>query len=89
MRFIRIFLLTQFHDGKKFDSTRENGVPFEFVVDKGDVIPGWDMALLKMTLGERSRIICPASLAYGSKGFLGIVPPNATLIFEIELLTIK
>lgn len=75
-----------FLNGETFDSSVKRGNPIEFPVGKGMVIPGWDEALLTMKKGEKRTLIIPPDLAYGSKGFGGVIPPNAWLVFEVELI---
>ncbi len=75
-------------DGTQFDASYNRGVPFEFVLGTGSVIPGWDEGVALMQVGETVQLIIPGDLAYGEFGS-GIIPPDATLIFEVELLEIK
>lgn len=76
-------------NGRKFDSSIDRGKPFEFTVGQGEVIQGWEKGVLKMRIGEKRQLTIPAELGYGAMGAGRTVPPNATLIFEIELLSIK
>ena len=73
-------------DGTKFDSSRDRGEPFTFTLGKGEVIQCWDEAVAAMTLGERAMVTCSADTAYGDRGAGGVIPPNADLQFDVELL---
>jgi len=74
--------------GKKFDSSRDRGAPFEFTLGAQQVIPGWDFGLIGMKVGEMRKLVIPPILAYGDRQ-AGPIPPNSTLIFEVELIAIK
>ena len=77
-------------DGTVFDATsRHGGEPFSFILGAGQVIKGWDQGVLGMKVGESRRLTIPADLAYGSQGIGGVIPPNATLVFDVTLKGIK
>ena len=76
-------------NGTKFDSSVDRGIPFEFTLGAGRVIPGWEIGVEGMKIGEARKLTIPSKLAYGTNGAGGMIPPDATLIFEVQLLGIK
>ena len=76
-------------DGTKFDSSHDRNAPIEFPLGKGNVIPGWDEGIALLKVGGKATFIIPPHLAYGARGAGGVIPPNATLIFEVELMEVK
>jgi FKBP-type peptidyl-prolyl cis-trans isomerase len=77
-----------FTNGQKFDSSVDRNEPFSFTLGAGEVIGGWDLGVAQMKVGDKVKLTIPPALAYGRDGYPGAIPPNATLIFEVELLGI-
>lgn len=75
-------------DGAKFDSSHDRGKPFQFTIGRGDVIRGWDEGVMQMSLGEKAVLHITSDYGYGERGAGGVIPPNADLDFEVELLQI-
>ncbi|KAM5253974.1 peptidyl-prolyl cis-trans isomerase FKBP1B isoform X1 [Microcebus murinus] len=76
-------------NGKKFDSSRDRNKPFKFRIGKQEVIKGFEEGTAQMSLGQRAKLTCTPDVAYGATGHPGVIPPNATLIFDVELLNLE
>jgi peptidyl-prolyl cis-trans isomerase A (cyclophilin A) len=85
---VRVHYVGTLTSGKEFDSSRKHGEPFGFQLGAGEVIPGWDQGVLGMKVGGKRKLVVPARLGYGAPGSPPVIPPNATLLFEIELLEV-
>ena len=79
----------QLLDGTVFDSSYKRKQPIDFAVGVGQVIPGWDEGILLLKVGDKARFVIPSNLGYGARGAGGVIPPNATLIFDVELMNVK
>jgi FKBP-type peptidyl-prolyl cis-trans isomerase FkpA len=76
-------------DGTKFDSSHDRREPFAFALGAGQVIQGWDRGVAGMKVGGKRKLVIPADLAYGARGFPPVIPPNSTMVFEVELLDVR
>ncbi|ORZ16354.1 FK506-binding protein 1 [Absidia repens] len=86
---VTIHYIGTLQDGTKFDASRDRGAPFKCVIGVGQVVKGWDEGVPQLSIGERAKLTATADYAYGPRGIPGVIPPNATLIFDVELLAIN
>lgn len=87
--YVTIHYTGTLEDGSKFDSSYDRGTPFKTRIGVGEVIEGWDMGVVGMKVGGKRKLTIPSNLGYGERGVTGVIPPGATLIFEVELLSIE
>ena len=86
---VKVHYTGKFTNGKVFDSSHNRGQPLEFIVGQGQVIRGWDEGITQLKKGQKAKLVCPPDYAYGKNGAGGVIPPNATLYFEVELVDWK
>uniref|UniRef100_A0A7N5JUM2 peptidylprolyl isomerase n=1 Tax=Ailuropoda melanoleuca TaxID=9646 RepID=A0A7N5JUM2_AILME len=89
LRGSRCLYCRMLEDGKKFDSSRDRNKPFKFMLGKQEVIRGWEEGVAQMSVGQRAKLTISPDYAYGATGHPGIIPPNATLVFDVELLKLE
>jgi peptidylprolyl isomerase len=86
---VKVHYTGTLENGKKFDSSVDRKQPFSFMIGVGQVIRGWDEGVMSMKVGGKRKLVIPANLGYGARGAGGVIPPNATLLFDIELLEVQ
>ncbi|MCA9956154.1 MAG: FKBP-type peptidyl-prolyl cis-trans isomerase [Anaerolineales bacterium] len=86
---VAVHYIGRLENGKEFDNSVKRGEPIEFLLGTGQVIPGWDEGISLMKVGGKATLIIPPDLGYGARGAGGVIPPNATLIFDVELVDVK
>lgn len=86
---VSVHYIGRLENGKEFDNSVKRGQPIEFLLGTGQVIPGWDEGIGLMKVGGKATLIIPADLGYGERGAGGVIPPNATLIFDVELVDVN
>jgi FKBP-type peptidyl-prolyl cis-trans isomerase len=88
-KFVTVHYVGTLLDGRKFDSSRDRNEPFSVKLGVGQVIQGWDQGFAGMKVGGKRRLTIPPAMGYGARGFPPVIPPNSTLVFEVELLGVK
>jgi peptidylprolyl isomerase len=86
---VKVHYTGTLENGRKFDSSVDRNQPFTFIIGVGQVIPGWDEGVMSMKVGGKRKLIIPSNLGYGARGAGGVIPPNATLLFDVELLDVE